>query len=131
MESQRFKYSGKSVQRCNITKRARSFSTFHIPLQNMIQAHLHAGSESDEVPVVVILVPVTENPSGGSLPSLNPPQSGDLSFNGVFNAGDFVGPLKGQSMENFQQQAKNNQIYVNVHTVENPAGLVRGQLKAA
>jgi CHRD domain len=50
---------------------------------------------------------------------------------GQFDASDFVGPLNGQDIAAFQREVTAGNVYVNVHTVEQPAGLIRGQVATA
>lgn len=74
-------------------------------------------------PVVVQLVPI-----GGSPAQLNPPQSGTLKFPGKFDATQLAGPLAGKTLADFTAAAASGNIYVNVHSTDYPAGVVRGTL---
>lgn len=94
------------------------------------QAHLHLGGPTEEGPIVVWVDPIF----AGLLPS--PPQfktvDGVLTFSTTFDVNSQLGPFLGKT--NFVDlvaalQAGN--IYADVHTKENPFGLLRQQLTPA
>jgi len=43
---------------------------------------------------------------------------------------DLVGPLAGQPLNVLADAIRAGNVYVNIHTTENPAGELRGQLEA-
>ena len=50
---------------------------------------------------------------------------------GEVSAADLLGPLQGQPLDVLSQAIKDGNVYINVHTEQNPAGDIRGQLKLA
>ncbi|KAL4433813.1 hypothetical protein ABPG75_000254 [Micractinium tetrahymenae] len=54
--------------------------------------------------------------------------SGDQSFEGFFTPADFYGPLKGRSADEFAALATDGQLFVNVHTLQDPTSAISGQL---
>ena len=54
--------------------------------------------------------------------------SGVLS-QGMLNASDLVGPLKGKTITDFLTLLKAGELYVNVGTTKYPAGEIRGQIQ--
>ncbi|EFN56066.1 hypothetical protein CHLNCDRAFT_145549 [Chlorella variabilis] len=94
-------------------------------------AHIHQGGPNDNGPVIVFLVPVGVGSAATTqtLPQLEPPQSGDVTFRGSFTAADIGGPAAGMSLSELINLFRANQAYVNVHDEQNPAGVVRGQVE--
>ena len=92
-------------------------------IENVLMAHIHNAPAGDNGGVVVWLYPAAP-----------PPQLIEGSFNGVLAEGtitedDFVGTLAGQSMDDLLELMRSGNTYVNVHTTQNPAGEVRGQIQ--
>ncbi|MDQ0062185.1 hypothetical protein J2T14_004385 [Paenibacillus harenae] len=50
---------------------------------------------------------------------------------GVLTAADLSGPLAGLTIADLITEFNNGNAYVNVHTVQNPNGEIRGQIKRA
>jgi hypothetical protein len=91
-------------------------------LVDTLQAHIHIGPPGANGPVVAFLYP--EGP---------PPQLIEGAFSGVLARGvitadDLRGPLAGASMADLIAEIENGNAYVNVHTVANPGGEIRGQI---
>ena len=90
--------------------------TLTVPsIEATTQAHIHAGAEGEDGPVVVPLFAA----EGGSADSIN--------VSGTFGAADLVGPLAGDPI-GFATAVTNGTLYVNVHTQANPGGEIRGQI---
>jgi hypothetical protein len=50
-------------------------------------------------------------------------------FEDDFTAADLVGPLAGQTLEDLKTKIMAGKIYVNVHTIQNRSGEIRGQIR--
>lgn len=84
----------------------------------MTQAHIHLGRRGQNGPIVAFLF----GPSrfGISL------RRGIIR--GIITSRDLIGPLKGKSLQYLVREIARGNAYVNVHTVQNPNGEIRGQL---
>lgn len=92
-------------------------------INDVLMAHIHLAPEGQNGDVVVWLYP-----------SAPPPQQVPGRFNGVLAAGvitdaSLVGPLVGQTLADLITVIEEGNAYVNVHTVANPGGEVRGQIR--
>lgn len=90
--------------------------------ENVRMAHIHNAPAGENGGVVVWLYP--DSP---------PPQLIDGRFQGVLAEGtitedDLTGSLAGETMEVLLEGIKTGNTYVNVHTVQNPGGEIRGQI---
>lgn len=88
-------------------------------LTDIVQAHIHTGAAGTNGPVVAFLfdgrsAPVTRN---------------GLLAMGEITASDLRGPLTGQPLSALLDEMESGNTYVNVHTLANPAGEIRGQLQ--
>jgi len=82
------------------------------------QAHIHLGTEGANGPVVAFLFGFV--PEGDS-------SNGPLA-QGVITDANLIGPMAGGTIEDLITQIESGNTYVNVHTQQNPAGEVRGQI---
>ena len=100
-------------------------------IENVIQAHIHLGSATENGPIVVFLFGLVA--SGGG-------RHDGVLADGTFTAANFVGPLAGQPMSALLAQMSSGNTYVNVHTNDGvaptntgpgdfPGGEIRGQIK--
>ena len=83
----------------------------------MVAAHLHLGARGSNGPVIVNLGRL----AGGD----------DLNdgIDGVtFRAGALTGPLEGRGLAALVAEIEAGNVYINVHTSDNPSGQLRGQL---
>lgn len=87
-------------------------------IETVIGAHLHLGAEGTNGGVVVPLF-------GGS--TLTSPQG--VIAEGVITTASLRGPLAGKTLADLIAAIEAGNIYTNVHSVEYPAGEIRGQLK--
>lgn len=87
-------------------------------IEDVVQAHIHLEAPGVNGPVVVFLF----GPVAGGVDV-----DGRLS-SGSFDAGDLIGPLAGQPLEDLITAIESGGAYVNVHTVANQGGEIRGQL---
>lgn len=99
------------------------YKTLFRRLRNVTMAHLHLGAEGENGPVVALLIPA-------DLSELSRSEQRRLRFSifGDLGAADLVGPLSGQPLDALIQEIENGNVYVNIHTEQNPAGELRGQL---
>ena len=100
-------------------------------------SHIHCGNSTSNGEVCVELVPTSKDwrmpiVTEGGLPELTPPVNVTSGFAGAFSADQFVGPLAGTTMVDFVKMVRESSenFYVNVHSAEYPAGVVRAQIQA-
>lgn len=91
-------------------------------IENVLQAHIHIGPAEANGPVVAFLYP------DGPPPVLIPGRFGGTLASGTITAADLVGPLTGGTIADLLDEIRAGNAYVNVHTVQNPAGEIRGQI---
>jgi CHRD domain len=91
-------------------------------IENVLQAHIHVGAVGQNGPVVAFLYPP------GPPPVLIPGRSDGVLATGTITAANLVGPLAGESLDALVAEIRAGNTYVNVHTVQNPGGEIRGQL---
>jgi hypothetical protein len=95
--------------------------SFELDVTNIVDvtaAHIHLGAADANGDVIVPLF-------------TGPTKSG--SFTGVLAKGtiteaDLTGPMKGKTFADLAAAVLGGQTYVNVHTVANPTGEIRGQI---
>ncbi len=92
-------------------------------LENVTAGHVHVGGPDENGPVVV---PLFAFASGVDGPANEARTVEGTLANASFTADDFTGPLEGASMDELASMMESGEAYVNVHTVANPAGEVRG-----
>ncbi|HYF80257.1 MAG TPA: CHRD domain-containing protein [Symbiobacteriaceae bacterium] len=88
-------------------------------LRQVREAHIHLGRPGENGPIVLFLY-------GPALPvDITAPT---VLTSGTFTATNLTGPLTGMPMSVLAQQMLSGNTYVNVHTVTNPGGEIRGQV---
>lgn len=87
-------------------------------VQQITQAHIHMGPVDGTGGVIVFLI----NPDDPGVSSAT-----SLHYEGAFDVGDLIGALEGD-WAGFDSALSDGLLYVNVHSVANPAGEVRGQI---
>lgn len=87
-------------------------------IDDVMQAHIHAAPAGTNGAVVAFLY--------GPGPAQS--QSGVLA-EGTIMADDLVGPLAGQPLSALIDLMRADGAYVNVHTMANPGGEIRGQIR--
>ncbi|WP_077213070.1 CHRD domain-containing protein [Bacillus dakarensis] len=88
-------------------------------LNNFTEAHIHLGERGENGPVVAFLF-------GPIHPGISVTRG---MVDGIITAEDLVGPLEGKSFETLVDLMREEKAYVNVHTVQNPEGEIRGQVE--
>lgn len=88
-------------------------------IEDVTQAHIHLGPAGVNGPVVVFLF---------GFVSEGVTVNGTIAT-GVITSEDLIGSLAGSSLEALLVEIRTANAYVNVHTVDHPAGEVRGQIR--
>lgn len=83
----------------------------------MTQAHIHLGRPGQNGPIVAFLFGLTF----GTTTRL-------ATIRGVLTNQSLVGPLRGRTIQDLVREIQRGNAYVNVHTVQNPDGEIRGQI---
>ena len=94
--------------------------SYRIIVQNLtdaVAAHIHYGGPEENGPVVATLF---DDRAQG--------RTDGLLVEGTLTAADLVGPLAGRPLQALVDDLRVGNAYVNVHTAQNPAGEIRGQL---
>ena len=81
-------------------------------------AHIHSGKQGENGPPIVPLYK-SDTPSGQV--------SGILAKENI-TADTFQGPMTGKQISDLLTAMQNGEIYVNIHTQQNPDGGIRGQI---
>lgn len=81
-------------------------------------AHIHQGAAGTNGPVVAFLF----GPNAAGVSSIN--------NSGTITAANLVGPMAGKTWAEFMTELNAGRLYVNVHSVQNPGGEIRGQIPA-
>jgi hypothetical protein len=88
-------------------------------IQNVTAGHLHGGLEGENGPIIVTLfsydTPMNQVSESGII------TAGNSSFQGATTTSQ-------QQLEDFMNAMRTGQIYVNIHTEQNPDGEIRGQI---
>lgn len=95
------------------------YRVIHRGIGQVLAMHLHQAHDDRNGPVIVPLDVSGTRPFGGS---------GDRIIEGSFTTDDFVGRFDGRLMAGLLGAIESGDVYVNVHTAEQPAGAIRGQL---
>ncbi len=96
-------------------------------IEDVTQAHIHLGAPDENGPVIAFLLKFADSVTGPEEDAVTP--RGALVEQGTITADDVIA-LDGfdGSLESLIAEMDAGNTYVNVHTVENPAGEVRGQI---
>jgi hypothetical protein len=105
----------------NIANDAIRFELFVFGLTNVIEAHIHAGDANTAGPIMVFLF-------GRATPPIAGPVSGVLRQADIFRTSTFASPF---TFDSVVTRMRNGTAYVNVHTTQNPAGEIRGQIASS
>lgn len=99
-----------------------SFQVNVANIENVTMAHIHAAPAGQNGGVVVWLYP--------SAPPMQllPGKTNGILVQGVITQDDLVGSLEGQELSDLLELFATGWAYVNVHTLQFPAGEVRGQI---
>jgi len=88
-------------------------------IENVTASHIHIGKKGKSGPPVAGLFagPKKEGAFSGTLAE------------GTITDKDLVGPLAGKTVKDLIKDLRKGELYVNVHTVKDPDGEIRGQIK--
>lgn len=92
-------------------------------IDSVNMAHIHKGASGKEGPIVVWLYP-SAPPA-----KLIPGKSNGVLAEGTITGSNLTGPLAGKTIKDLINVMKSGNAYVNVHTIQHPAGEIRGQIK--
>ena len=92
-------------------------------IEDILQSHIHMAPAGVNGPVVVWLYP-SAPPA-----ELIPGRYSGVVAEGTITADDLVGPLAGHPLSDLLDAMMNGNTYVNVHTIANPSGEIRGQIR--
>ncbi|WP_331232574.1 CHRD domain-containing protein [Natronorarus salvus] len=93
-------------------------------IQNVTQGHIHLGAEGENGPVVVWLYPQdTREPT-----LLEGVRRDFVLAEGTLTEEDLVGDFEGESLGSLAEAMREEDVYVNIHSEQNPAGEIRGQI---
>lgn len=87
-------------------------------VSRVTQAHIHLGRPGANGPVVATLFGPSKFGISVRLGVVR----------GVLTSRDLVGPLEGRTIRDLVREMRNGNAYVNVHTIQNPNGEIRGQI---
>ena len=96
-----------------------SFKLIVANIVNVTASHIHLGAAGQNGPVVALLYQAGA-PDG---------RSDGILAQGTITAANLAGPLAGQPLSALIAAIEAGDTYVNVHTVTNPAGEIRGQIR--
>lgn len=88
-------------------------------INRVTQAHIHLGRVGQNGPVVAFLF----GPSKFGISV----RRGVIE--GVLTNADLTGPLQGRTIRDLVREFERGNAYVNVHTIQNPNGEIRGQIR--
>lgn len=97
-----------------------------VNVENMAGAYLHLGPRGSNGSMVANLTKVITGFHLGFLPGMGPM---NLYIQGVIESGDLKGDLEGKPVSDLVDKMNAGLVYVNVMTLQNPAGEVRGQVQ--
>lgn len=100
-----------------------SYTLIAANIYDVLQAHIHLAPAGVNGPVVVWLYP------SAPPPVLIPGRFSGVLARGTVTAADLVGLLAGGTLSDLIDEMEAGNAYVNVHTVANPGGEIRGQIR--
>jgi hypothetical protein len=93
----------------------RAYSVKATNIQGVTAGHIHLGAKGENGPVVFTLFKY-DTPKDQVLES------------GAITADKLEGPMAGKQLSDLATAGVNGMLYVNIHTVQNPNGEIRGQI---
>ncbi len=105
------------------------FSVDMKKIENVIGVHIHLAPLGENGPIALSIVPNTAGFLTGGPFVAEPLNEKRFRVRGVAMADDLVGPLTGMPLAVLIDEIRNDNAYINVHTVENRGGEIRGQIQ--
>lgn len=96
-----------------------SYKLIAANIEDVTQAHIHIAPAGENGAVTAFLF-------GFVAEGVDP--NGVLA-QGVITSGDLIGPLAGMTLDDLIDAFESGNAYVNVHTIANPPGEIRGQIR--
>ena len=93
----------------------RTYSVKATNIQDVTAGHIHLGAKGENGPVVFTLF------------KYDTPMNQVLET-GTITADKLEGPMAGKQLSDLATEGVNGMLYVNIHTVQNPNGEIRGQI---
>jgi hypothetical protein len=87
-------------------------------IQGVTAGHIHSGGQGENGPIVVTLFK-------------NDSPTNEVSETGSITVDKLEGPLAGKQLTDLVTAMRNGEIYVNIHTEQNPNGEIRGQITSS
>lgn len=115
--------TGQAIFRVSADGMSMSYQLIVANITNVTVSHIHVAPVGVNGPVIVWLYPASPPPGPPTGPF-----SGVLA-SGTITGANLVGPMLGNSMADLIALITAGNTYVNVHTVANPGGEIRGQLQ--
>lgn len=100
-------------------------------IQNVTQAHIHCGGPDVNGPVVVFLFPDAPPPSPGVTVNGILAQGTRTNADVIPRPDSAACPGGVSNLDDVIAKMRSGDAYTNVHTVVNPGGEIRGQIRAA
>jgi hypothetical protein len=82
-------------------------------IKDVTAGHIHLGKPGENGPIVFTMF------------KYDPPRN-EVSESGTITADKLEGPMKGKKVYDVALAGSNGSLYMNIHTVENPNGEIRG-----
>ena len=87
-------------------------------IQGVTAGHIHSGGQGENGPIVVTLFK-------------NDSPTNEVSETGSITVDKLEGPMAGKQLTDLVTAMSNGEIYVNIHTEQNPNGEIRGQITSS
>lgn len=94
-------------------------------IENVTMAHLHHITDAGATTGGIVVWLYPEGPP----PQLIPGRSNGPLASGVITSGSLMGSLAGGTLDDLIDAINDGDIYVNVHTSQNPPGEIRGDIE--
>ncbi|MDR6882948.1 hypothetical protein J2X61_004730 [Bacillus sp. 3255] len=111
--------TGDAIFELNNSETQLRFALIVRNISRVTQGHIHLGQAGHNGPVVAFLF-------GPSKFGISVRRG---VVRGVLTSQDLVGPLQGKTLQDLINEFETGNAYANVHTIQNPNGEIRGQVR--